>query len=89
MNAKTIDPESLQGWEPIETAPLMGIILLSVEHKASGERRTFVAEASNELHGIVWQITTGWTGWTSLKKHWTPVRWKHVPQDLTHQGTTP
>lgn len=70
----------LGAWQPMETAPASGIILLAVED-ATGERRTFAAEASHDGTGaLVWQITTGWIGWQRLHGAWRAVLWRRLPQ---------
>ncbi len=67
-------------WQPIETAPASGLILLAVED-AAGERRIFVAEASTDSNGArEWQITTGWSGWQRMHSAWHPVLWCRLPQ---------
>jgi hypothetical protein len=65
-------------WQPIETAPKDGLILLTVE-ALDGERRTFPAEASHHDGQMVWLITTGWGGWKSLHSSWRPVAWMPLP----------
>jgi len=77
-------------WQPIETAPATGLILLTVEGP-DGERRTFAAEASHGDEGWHWLITTGWTGWRKLHQGWTPVSWARLPSPDSnardpHQG---
>ena len=74
----------LGAWFPIETAPASGLILLAVEDE-TGERRTFVAEASHDSTNggaLVWMITTGWCGWARLHSAWRPFLWQHKPQCL-------
>jgi hypothetical protein len=72
--------EGLGAWLPIASAPASGLILLSVED-AAGECRTFAAEASYDDNGaLIWQITTGWTGWTRLHAGWRAVSWRRLPQ---------
>jgi hypothetical protein len=71
-------------WHPIGTAPMTGVILLVVESTSgSGERRTFVAEASLDSRNdaIVWPITVGWGGWSRLdERQWRPVLWGRLPE---------
>ena len=69
------DVSCLMALRPIETAPNDGLILLEVEAE-DGERRTFAAEASHRLDGMVWMITTGWTGYSPLHKGWRPIAWR-------------
>jgi len=66
-------------WKPIESAPRSGVILLAV--KSGNDSRVFAAEMSNDhdIGGDVWNITTGWGGWTRLHKGWTPVAWQPRP----------
>jgi len=61
-------------WQTIETAPNSGVILLAVEDSA-GERRSYVAEISNEDDGQKWMVTVGWLGWSYLHAGWTPIGW--------------
>jgi len=72
-------PGVAQGWKPLETAPRSGVILLAV--KSGSDSRVFAAEMSNDhdIGGDVWNITTGWGGWTRLHKGWTPVAWQPRP----------
>ena len=66
-------------WQPIETAPKDGLILLAVEDE-TGERRTFAAEGSCDSEGLlVWQITAGWIGWQRLSNSWITIGWQHLP----------
>lgn len=63
-------------WQPIETAPVAGVIQLACD--AGKERRTFAAERSfdSEREEWVWMTTTGWTGWTRLHPAWRPYAWR-------------
>ena len=65
-------------WLPIESAPKSGVLLLAV-NDAAGERRTFVAEASDSDGNPQWNITVGWTGWSRLHDAWKPVGWTPLP----------
>jgi hypothetical protein len=64
-------------WEPIETAPREGLVMLAV---VSGhERRVYVAERSSSSSGDYWSTTTGWTGWGRLHSAWAPTHWMPLP----------
>lgn len=85
--ALTAAPGVQADWQPMDTAPTRGMILLMVEH-SSGERRVFASEASHEDGEWRWIITTGWVGWTPLHSGWTPVlwqRWVDAPGAATAQ----
>ena len=64
-------------WQPIETAPASGAVLLAVAH--GEDRRTMLAEQSHEQAGTFWYVTHGWTGWSRLHGAWTPVAWARLP----------
>ena len=68
-------------WQPIETAPPHGLILLTVV-APDGERRTLAAEASYKNCQLVWQSTVGWCGYSPLHGAWWPVAWMPLPQPL-------
>lgn len=66
-------------WQPIETAPTQGLVLITVIHE-SGERRTFAGELSFPTDDDpYWMVTHGWTGYTRLHSAWTPIAWKKLP----------
>jgi len=66
-------------FQPMDTAPSSGLILLRVGD-GEGEFRTFPAEASFNDQGFsCWMITTGWVGYTRLHSAWKPVGWMTLP----------
>lgn len=77
--AKAAHPQATEpAWQPIETAPTSGLVLLTVVD-AAGERRTFCGEASFTDGRLEWQITTGWPGFTRLRAAWKAIGWMPLP----------
>lgn len=64
-------------WQPIESAPRFGLLLLAVE--CAGERRVFVAQGDQHPTGWRWITCVDVASWDALHGDWRPTHWMPLP----------